>query len=70
MNTRAAIRVIRDKDRRVPGIQAKIEVSSPNRWSAAVTSWVVEFHRRKRSESPPAFDSLFNDTLPESAPAD
>ena len=71
MNPRVAIRVIRDKDRKVPGIQAHVEsATNPNRWSTAVRSWVVEFKERDRSESLPAFDNLFKDALSESAPAD
>ena len=35
--------------------------AGPNRWSKSVRSWVVEFQQRDRSESLPAFDSLFKD---------
>jgi len=30
-----------------------------------VHSWVDEFQNRDHNESPPAFDSLFKDALPE-----
>ena len=41
----------------------------PN-WSTAVRSWVVEFQERDRSETLPAFDSLFKDGLPQPERAD
>ena len=49
------------KDRRRP-IAVK---STPNRnqWSTVVRSWVVDFKDRDRSETLPAFDSLFKDAL-------
>ena len=39
-------------------------VTGPNRWSRAVRSWVVDFQERDRTETLPAFDSLFKDDLP------
>jgi len=52
------------KDRRRP-IAVK---STPNRnqWSTVVRSWVVDLKDRDRSESLPAFDSLFNNAAPSS----
>jgi hypothetical protein len=67
MSTVRSIKLIKHanrKDRRMP-IVVK---STPNRnqWSTAVRSWVVDFKDRDRSESLPAFDSLFNDASPSS----
>jgi hypothetical protein len=50
------------KDRRNP-IAGK-SIPNRNRWSTAVRSWVVDFKDRDRSETLPAFDSLFKDALP------
>jgi hypothetical protein len=44
--------------------------AGPNKWTKAVRSWVVEFQERDRSESLPAFDSLFNDGQPQPESAD
>ena len=64
MNTKPAVRVIRDKERRVPKIQARAgSAAGPNRWSAAVKSWIVEFRQRDQNETLPSFDSLFTDAL-------
>jgi len=52
------------KDRRMP-IAVK-STPNRNRWSTAVRSWIVDFKDRDRSESLPAFDSLFNDAAPSS----
>lgn len=67
MNTKPAVKVIKDKERRVPKIQVKAgSAAGPNRWSTAVRSWIAEFQQRDRDESLPAFDRLFKDALPES----
>jgi hypothetical protein len=50
------------KDRRMP-IAVK-STPNRNRWSTAVRSWIVDFKDRDRSESLPAFDSLFKDGSP------
>jgi hypothetical protein len=66
MNTTRAVKVIKNGERKEPNIQAEVEsAAGPNRWSTAVRSWVVEFQERDRSESLPAFDSLFKDALPQ-----
>lgn len=71
MNKKPAVKVIKDKERKGPEIQAQPgSAAGPNRWSAAVKSWVVEFRQRDQNETLPAFDSLFNDPLPESASTD
>jgi hypothetical protein len=66
MNTTRSVKVIKSLERKDLEIQAEVEsAAGPNRWSTAVRSWVVEFQERDRSESPPAFDSLFKDALPQ-----
>jgi hypothetical protein len=63
MNTMRSVKLIK-RHERVPRRGATVKLAAgPNRWSTAVRSWVVEFQERDRSESLPAFDSLFNDTL-------
>jgi hypothetical protein len=60
-----SIKLIKREELNRPKVQAEIEiVSRPNRWSAAVHSWVVSFQERDRSHSLPTFDSLFNDEGP------
>jgi len=64
MNTKISVKLIKKANRRRPQIPPKRQTAAgPNRWATAVQSWVVEFEKR-RGESPPAFDSLFN-ALPE-----
>jgi hypothetical protein len=49
-------------------LRARARVKSaggPNRWTAAVRSWVADFQNRDRDESLPAFDSLFKETQSE-----
>jgi hypothetical protein len=71
MNTKPGIKLIKNGQRKVPEIQAKVEsTAGVNRWSRAVRSWVVEFRERDRSESLPAFDSFFRDALPQTVHAD
>jgi hypothetical protein len=63
MNTMRSVKLIK-RHERVPRRGATVKLAaSPNRWSTAVRSWVVEFQDRDRSEALPTFDSLFNDTL-------
>jgi hypothetical protein len=69
MNIARSIKLIKNaerkhQERRIP-VQLAID---PNRWSGAVRSWVVEFQERDRSESLPAFDSLFKDAPPSLSP--
>lgn len=69
MNTARLVRLIKKanrKDRRMPSTVKSIP--NRNRWSTAVRSWIVEFKDRDRTESTPAFDSLFNDASPPSDP--
>ena len=71
MNTKPRVKLIKNGEHKVPEIQPKVEsTAGVNRWSSAVRSWVAEFHERDRSETLPAFDSLFRDLLPETAHAD
>jgi hypothetical protein len=70
MNLRS-VRLVKKHERIRPQPLTTVEsVASPNRWSTAVRSWIVEFRRRDRSESLPAFDSLFKGALPQSGRAD
>jgi len=63
MKTKRPVKLIK-RHERVPQGAAMVELPlGPNRWSTAVRSWVVEFQGRDRSESMPAFDSLFKDAL-------
>ena len=65
MNTTRSVKLIKNGERKDPEIQAEVEAAAgPNIWHKAVQSWVVEFQERDRSESLPAFDSLFKDALP------
>jgi hypothetical protein len=60
MNTRPEVKLIKNREHKVPRIQAKVEsASNPNRWSTAVETWVREFQQHRRAESLPPFDSLF-----------
>ena len=62
MNT-TSIRLIK-RHERVSRLPALVKLAAgPNRWSGAVRSWVVEFQARDRTETLPAFDSLFKDDL-------
>ena len=65
MNTARSIKLIKNAERKNQGRKIKVALAvDPNRWSTAVRSWVVEFQERDRSESLPAFDSLFKDASP------
>jgi hypothetical protein len=67
---RASVKLIKRHERivRRPSI-VKLAVG-PKRWSSAVRSWIVDFQERDRSETLPAFDSLFKDDLPLTENAD
>jgi len=39
-----------------------VNTVDPNKWSRAVRSWVAEFQHNARTETLPAFDSLFQTT--------
>jgi hypothetical protein len=70
MNTKPEVKLIKNRERKVPEIQARVEsAAGTNRWFTAVRSWVVEFQGRDRNESLPGFDSLFKDALPQSGRA-
>jgi hypothetical protein len=65
MNPTRPVKVIKSGERIVPDTEVE-SAASPNKWSTAVRSWVVEYQERDRSAaSTPAFDSLFKDALPE-----
>ncbi len=66
MDTKPLVKVIKKIDRKCPDSQPEIEVP-PNRHqlSTVVKSWVAEFHKERGDESAAAFDSLFNNTVPE-----
>jgi hypothetical protein len=60
MNTMRSVKLIKNGERKVPEIQAKVEsAADPNRWPTAVQSWVSEFQQHRRGEILPAFNSLF-----------
>jgi len=62
MNTARSIKLIKNAERK-KGRAIAVELDiNPNRWSSAVRSWVVDFQERDRSESLPAFESLFKDS--------
>jgi len=62
MNTARSIRRIKRAERKQQGRESAVDLAiNPNRWSSAVRSWIVQFQERDRSESLPAFDSLFRD---------
>jgi len=64
MNNIRSVKLIKRHERIPRQRRATVKLATgPNRWSTAVRSWVVEFQQHDRSESLPAFDSLFNDTL-------
>jgi len=64
MNTTRSVKLIKNGEPEVPELQAEVESTvGTNRWSKSVRSWIAEFQKRDRSESLPAFDSLFKDTL-------
>jgi len=71
MNTKRAVKLIK-RDERIPRQRrGEIQIAAgPNKWSRSVRSWVVEFQEKDRSETLPAFDSLFRDPLFETAHAD
>jgi hypothetical protein len=52
------IKIIKKGEREPKAVPAAFLANS-NRWSGAVRSWVAEFQKNARSDSPPAFDRLF-----------
>jgi hypothetical protein len=67
MNNARSVKLIKNANRKDRRMSIAVK-PTPHRngWSTAVRSWVVEFKDRDRSESLPAFDSLFKDALPSS----
>lgn len=71
MKTKRPVRLIKNADRKKAKNRDKVESAARSRSQpTAFKSSVVEFQQRDRTESFPAFDSLFKDRLPEPAPAD
>jgi hypothetical protein len=71
MNTKRAVKLIKRHERIPRQHRGEVQLAvGPNKWSKSVRSWVVEFQEKDRSESLPAFDSLFRDALPQVGHAD
>jgi hypothetical protein len=71
MKAKPPVKLIKSADRNKSKNRDKVKSAArPKTRSTAFKSWVVEFQERDRTESLPAFDSLFKDPLPEPAPAD
>jgi hypothetical protein len=67
-NTVRSIKLIKNAERKNRGRKIAVELAvNPNKWSSAVRAWVVDSQERDRSETLPAFDSLFKDALPSSS---
>jgi hypothetical protein len=65
MDTKPLVKLIKKANRETSEIPAETGFFvDQNRWSTAVRSWVNDFQQDRRSESVPAFDSLFKDSLP------
>jgi hypothetical protein len=69
MKAKRPVRLIKNADLKKAKNRDKVE-SRPKSQSTAFKSSVVEFQQRDRTESLPAFDSLFKVELAEPAPAD
>ena len=64
MNRTRSVKIIKEQERKAPKItQTEDSAADPNRWSTAVSSWVVEFQQQRHTELLPGFDSLFKDAL-------
>jgi hypothetical protein len=64
MNTKPTVKLIKREDRKDLEVQTEVaSAAGPNSWSDAVHSWVIESQQRDRSESLPAFNSVFKDAL-------
>ena len=64
MNKTRSVKIIKEQERKVPEItQTDDSAPDPDRWSTAVSSWVVEFKQQRHIELLPGFDSLFKDAL-------
>ena len=64
MNKTRSVKIIKEQERKVPEItQTDDSAADPDRWSTAVSSWVMEFKQQRHIELLPGFDSLFKDSL-------
>ena len=64
MSTNRSVKIIKEQERNAPeAIPKDDSTPDPNRWSAAVGSWVEEFQQQRHIELLPEFDSLFKDAL-------
>jgi len=62
-----SIKLIKNAERKDRRRETTVEPAiDPNKWSSSVRSCIVESQGRDRSESLPAFDSLFKDASPSS----
>jgi len=62
MNTKPPVKLIKKEKHETPEVEAEVEpVAQPHKWAKEVRSWVGEFKNNQRSETLPAFDSLFKD---------
>ncbi len=60
---KSLIKLIKKAKREAPEVRSETGfVVERSKWSRAVRSWVTEFQKNARSESPPAFDRLFQAT--------
>jgi hypothetical protein len=60
---KSLIKLIKKANRESPEVRSETGlVVGPNKWSRAVRSWVTEFQKNARVESPPSFDRLFQAT--------
>ena len=65
MKTKPLIKLIKKEERDTAQKPRVGLADDPNSWSTAVRSWIAESQERDRTESLPAFDSLFKDALAE-----
>jgi hypothetical protein len=64
MNRTRPVKIIKEQERNAPEPHPEDDSApDPNRWSAAVGSWVEEFQQQRHIELLPGFDSLFKDSL-------
>jgi len=58
VKTERSVKLIR-KEKRQQRPVVEVESDDPKIWSTEVKSWIVKFQQRRRIESLPAFNSLF-----------
>jgi hypothetical protein len=64
MNQKQSIKLVKNSAPRSLEVEAENQPPiDPNRWSAAVRSWVDEFQQKRQVEILPAFDTLFKEPL-------